>query len=161
MRRTRFDRDACPVARTADLLGDWWTPLVLRELLLGRDRFATIQERLDISRPVLAARLKRLEAEGLVERIRYTDHPPRDAYHPTDKGRAAGEVLLAMWRFGQDWLTPPDGVDDVEAYDRRTGQAIRPRVIDEATGAPVDLASLRRRPRPRTTHPVPARGGSR
>lgn len=159
MRRTRFDRDICPVARTTDLLGDWWTPLVLRELLLGRDRFATIQERLDISRPVLAARLKRLEAEGLIERVRYAEHPPRHAYRPTDKGRAAGEVILAMWRFGQDWLAPPPGVDDVEAYDRRTGAPIRPRVVDEATGEPIDLSTVRRRVRP--APPTAARRGTR
>ena len=45
MRRTRFDHNVCPVARTSDLLGDWWTPLVLRELLLGNRRFARIQDR--------------------------------------------------------------------------------------------------------------------
>lgn len=145
MRRTRFDHDVCPVARTVDLLGDWWTPLVLRELLLGRDRFAEIQDRLDISRPVLTARLRRLEVEGLLERIPYSQRPQRDAYRLTDKGRATGEVIMAMWRYGQDWLADPGLDADVEAYDRRTGEPVRPRVIDETTGDPIDVALVRRR----------------
>ena len=66
MRRTRFDEASCPIARTTDLLGDWWTPIVLRELLLGRRRFGEIQERTGISKAILSARLKRLEAEGIV-----------------------------------------------------------------------------------------------
>ena len=53
MRRTRFNRNYCPIARTTDLLGDWWTPLVLRELVLGNQKFGSIQESLEISRPVL------------------------------------------------------------------------------------------------------------
>lgn len=145
MRRTRFDHDVCPVARTADLLADWWTPLVLRELLLGRSRFSDLQERLDISRPVLSARLRRLVAEGLVERTRYAERPPRDAYVLTDKGRATGEVIMAMWRYGEDWLAEPGAGVTVEAYDRRTGEPVRARVIDEATGLPIELQHLRRR----------------
>ncbi len=146
MRRTRFEADVCPVARTVDLLGDWWTPLVLRELLLGQDRFARIQERLDIPRAVLAARLRRLEAEGLVSRVRYEQHPPRDAYQLTDKGRATGDVIMAMWRYGRDWLAGEDSV--VEPYDKHTGAPVRPRVIDETTGRPIELAAVRRRVQP-------------
>ncbi len=151
MRRTRFEADICPVARTADLLGDWWTPLVLRELLLGQERFARIQERLDIPRAVLAARLRRLEAEGLVERVRYEEHPPRDAYRLTDKGRATGDVIMAMWRYGHDWLANDDEV--VVPYDKRTGSPVRPRVVDETTGRPIELAAVRRRIRPAADGP--------
>ena len=109
MRRTRFDNAQCPVARTADLLGDWWSPLILRELLFGRRRFAEIQESLEISKGVLAQRLKRFEDEGIVERRPYQDHPPRDDYVLTEKGTALWEVMVAMWRYGDDWLFDGDG----------------------------------------------------
>ena len=145
MRRTRFDRADCPVARTTDLLGDWWTPLVLRELLMGHHRFAAIQERLDISRPVLSQRLKRLEQEGVVQRTRDQDHPPRFDYALTAKGLALWEVLVTMWRFGDDWLF--DEAARVELVDTRSGRPIRPRVIDETTGEPLDLAATRLRRR--------------
>lgn len=143
MRRTRFDRANCPVARTTDLLGDWWTPIVLRELLLGQRRFNEIQERIGISRAILAQRLKRLESEGVVERVQYEQQPPRYEYRLTDKGRALWEVVVAMWRFGDEWMFESSPGALVELIDKRSGQPIRPRVIDEATGEPLDLASTR------------------
>jgi DNA-binding HxlR family transcriptional regulator len=145
MRRTRFDDSPCPIARTADLLGDWWTPLVLRELLLGRRRFGDIQEQLDVNRSVLAQRLRRLEDEGVVERRRYSDHPPRHEYAPTEKGRALWNVLSVMWDYGETWLS--EAPVAVEIYDKRTGHRIRPSVIDTTTGRPLDLATTRRRQR--------------
>lgn len=133
------------MARTTDLLGDWWTPLVLRELLLGRSRFGEIQHRLDISRPVLAQRLQRLEVDGVVERRPYQDHPPRHEYALTEKGTALWEVIAAMWRFGDEWLFT-DGAH-IELIDKRTGEPIRARIVDEATGQPLDLPSTRIRVR--------------
>lgn len=144
MRRTRFDQAECPVARTTDLLGDWWTPLVLRELLLGHRRFSAIQSRLGVSRPILTERLKRLERERVIERVQYEEHPPRFEYQLTEKGRALWEVVVAMWRFGDDWMFDAEsGGALIELVDKRTGAPIRPRVIDETTGETLDLASTR------------------
>ena len=141
MRRTRFDEAHCPLARTADLLGDWWSPLILRDLLLGRRRFAELEESLEISKGVLAQRLKRFEEEGVVTRRRYQDNPPRDEYRLTEKGRALWDVMAAMWRFGDDWLFE-DGAA-VELIDRRSGQSIRPLVVDEHPGNALDAATTR------------------
>ena len=65
MRRTRFDDAPCPIARTADLIGDWWTPMLLREAFLGRRRFDDFQRALSVSRAVLSQRLARLVANVL------------------------------------------------------------------------------------------------
>ncbi|MDA3038920.1 MAG: helix-turn-helix domain-containing protein [Actinomycetota bacterium] len=143
MRRTRFDQKQCPIARTADLLGDWWTPLVLRELLLGNRRFNDVQETLGINRSVLTQRLARLVEEGVIERNRYQEHPPRDEYNVTEKGRALWDVLSVMWRYGEQWLF--DAPTPIEMYDKRTGDRIEPAVIDRNTGHPLDLATTRRR----------------
>jgi DNA-binding HxlR family transcriptional regulator len=147
MRRTRFDDALCPVARTTDLLGDWWTPLVLRELLLGRQRFNDIQERTGMSRAILSRRLERLADEGVVVRAQYEDSPPRFEYRLTAKGVALWEVVAAMWRFGDDWLFDESPGAAVQLVDKRTGDEVRPRVVDEATGEPLDLASTRVRSR--------------
>lgn len=136
MRRTRFDRAYCPIARTTDLLGDWWTPLVLRELMLGRSRFADLQEELEISKAVLSQRLRRLEDEGVVLREAYQDHPIRYDYTLTEKGRALWQVLLTMWQFGDDWLFRNGA--GIELYDRDTGEAITATVVDARTGDPID-----------------------
>ncbi len=141
MRRTRFDRADCPVARTTDLLGDWWTPIVLRELLLGQHRFNTIQERIGISRAILSERLKRLESEGVIERVQYEWSPPRHEYHLTDKGRALWEVIVAMWRFGDQWMFDESPGAQVALIDTRSGTPIEPMMIDAYTGAPLDLPS--------------------
>jgi DNA-binding HxlR family transcriptional regulator len=144
MRRTRFDREPCPIARTTDLVGDWWTPMVLREAFFGRRRFEEFQQALGVSRAVLTQRLTRLVDEGLLGRERYQENPPRYEYPLTDKGRAFFDVLAAMWRWGSDWLWE-DGGPPAELVDAESGQVVRPVVIDEHTGEPIDPARLRLR----------------
>ena len=147
MRRTRFDDAPCPIARTTDLVGDWWTPMVLREAFLGRRRFDEFQEALDLSRGVLAQRLRRLVAEGLLEKRLYEQHPPRHEYVLTEKGRAFYPVLAAMWRWGTDWLWE-DGEEPVlEMCDRDSGAVVKPLVVDEHSGEPIDVRRLRIRAR--------------
>ena len=108
MRRTRFNEADCPIARTVDLLGDWWTPLVLREFFLGRRRFDELTDALGISRAVLSTRLKRLEEEGVIERHQYQDRPKRSEYQLTEMGRDLGPVLMSMWNFGTAHLYGED-----------------------------------------------------
>ena len=115
----------------------------MRELLLGKRRFNDIQETLDINRSVLTQRLNRLVDEGVIERRQYQDHPPRDEYDVTDKGRALWDVLSVMWRYGETWLF--DEPVPIEMYDKRTGERIEPAVIDRNTGQALDPASTRRR----------------
>ena len=143
MRRTRFDDAPCPIARTTDLIGDWWTPLVLREAFLGRRKFEEFQEALGIPRAVLAQRLERLVDEGMLERHRYEERPPRDEYRLTAKGRAFWDVLAAMWRWGSDWLWPDGDGPPVALKDRESGRVVRPLVVDEQTGEPLDVRTLR------------------
>jgi DNA-binding HxlR family transcriptional regulator len=144
VKRTRFDDWPCPIARTADLIGDWWTPLVMRELFTGRRRFDAIQESLGIPRAVLAQRLDRLVAEGMVRKVAYEERPPRHEYRLTDKGREFWSVLAAMWRWASDWMWPDDPAGPpVVLKDRATGRVVRPAVVDEATGEPLDVRTLR------------------
>src|SRR5215475_11971811 len=78
----------CPVARAEDLVGDRWTVLILRELFGKNHRFEEIQAQAAATPQMVAARLKRLEADGLVERRIYSEHPLRHEYHLTKKGEA-------------------------------------------------------------------------
>jgi DNA-binding HxlR family transcriptional regulator len=144
MRRTRFDDWPCPIARTTDLIGDWWTPLVMREAFLGRRRFEEINEALGAPRAVLTARLKRLCEEGMLEKVAYQQRPVRYEYRLTEKGRAFWDVLAAMWRWGSDWLWDgdPDGAPLV-LKDRESGAEVHPVVVDERTGERLDIRRLR------------------
>ena len=134
MRRTRFDASPCPIARTTDLVGDWWTPIVMREAFLGRRRFDDFQQALSLSRGVLAQRLSRLVEEGLLAKRPYEEHPPRHEYVLTEKGRAFYPVLAAMWRWGADWLWEEGSETPFELYDKESGAPVQPRVVDEHTG---------------------------
>jgi DNA-binding HxlR family transcriptional regulator len=143
VRRTRFDTAPCPIARTTDLIGDWWTPLVMREAFLGRRKFDEFQSALEVPRAVLTARLNRLCDEGMLERVAYQQSPVRHEYRLTAKGRAFYDVLAAMWRFGTDWLWPDGDRPPLQLVDRDSGEPVVPRVVDETTGDPIDVRRLK------------------
>jgi len=99
----------CPIARTLDIIGERWTILILRDLLLeGSRKFQDFERSLaGISPNTLSARLKRLEESGVVERRFYEQHPPRAEYLLTAKGRALGPVLKALLDWGRSHTPPP------------------------------------------------------
>jgi DNA-binding HxlR family transcriptional regulator len=160
MRRTRFDDALCPIARTTDLIGDWWTPIVMRDLMYGVRRFDDLQERLQISRATLAQRLDRLVAEKMLTKVAYQEHPPRFEYHLTQKGFEFWDVLAAMWRFGEDWMF--DGAAPVMLTDKATGNPVRPVVVDANTGERINLKKMkiRRNPAYKPSTVPPADPGS-
>jgi DNA-binding HxlR family transcriptional regulator len=95
----------CPIARTAILIGDRWTPLIVRDLEPGCRRFSELQRSLQgISPKTLSDRLRRLEEAGVVTRSCFAEVPPRVEYRLTDKGHALLPVLESMREFGESWL---------------------------------------------------------
>lgn len=150
MPRTRFDEAPCPIARTVDLIGDTWTPMILREAFRGVRRFDDFHRSLSLSRGVLAQRLSRLVDEGMLEKRPYAEHPPRHEYLLTEKGRDFYPVLAAMWRWGSDWQWPAGEETPLVLCDADTGRSLQPRVVDERSGEPIDVRRVRvraRRPR--------------
>jgi DNA-binding HxlR family transcriptional regulator len=109
MQRTPFRDMTCSIARSLDVAGEWWTPLVLRDIWMGRTRFEEIRENLDVSRKLLASRLETLVREGVVRRQRYQDRPPRHEYLLTDKGEELMVVLLALQSWGDRWMAKKPG----------------------------------------------------
>ena len=99
----------CTIARSAAVLGDHWNILILREACLGTRRFDDFEAVLGIGRNILTRRLNGLVDQGLLRRVEYQQHPPRNEYRLTDKGRDAYPVLAAMAAWGDRWLTGPEG----------------------------------------------------
>ena len=92
----------CPIARSLDILGERWTLLLIRDLFLGRKKFKHFQKSLKgISPNVLSDRLKVLEEHGIVERVFYSQHPPRAEYLLTEKGNELRPIMLAFYRWGK------------------------------------------------------------
>jgi len=125
VRRTSFADMPCAIARTLEVVGEWWSLLIVRDAFLGVTRFDDWQRRLGIARNVLAARLDRLVEEGVFERRRYQDNPPRHEYLLTDKGRDLAPVLQALRSWGDHYAPTPDGPTTVLVHDA-CGHAARP-----------------------------------
>lgn len=98
----------CPISRAEAIVGDRWTVLVLRELIMGSHRYDEIQAQTGGTLQMVAARLKSLEADGLVERRLYNERPPRYEYHLTEKGQAFYSVVLALRAWGETWCKSPE-----------------------------------------------------
>jgi DNA-binding HxlR family transcriptional regulator len=109
MQRTSFENMACSIARTLEQVGEWWTPLILRDVYLGLRRFDEIQRDLELSRKVLASRLDALVDNGLLERRRYQRRPKRHEYVLTEKGLELVPVLMALTAWGDRWTAGEAG----------------------------------------------------
>jgi DNA-binding HxlR family transcriptional regulator len=109
MQRTQFGDMACSIARTLDVIGEPWSPLILRNLYIGVTRFEQLQQSLGISRKVLTERLRWLAENGVLERREYSARPPRFEYLLTAKGLELCDLLLVMVRWGDRWLAGEAG----------------------------------------------------
>src|SRR5512140_1885367 len=109
MRRTSFADMNCSVARTLEVIGEWWSMLVVREAFNGVRRFDDFQARLGIARNVLATRLQSLVEHGILDRRLYQERPERYEYRLTEKGRELYPVLISMMRWGDRWECPEGG----------------------------------------------------
>jgi DNA-binding HxlR family transcriptional regulator len=109
MQRTNFADLACSIARTLDVVGEPWSPLILRDVWVGIRRFDEIQADLGISRKVLTERLKWLVAAGVLAREEYSQRPVRSQYVLTAKGTELVELLMVMVKWGDRWTAGEAG----------------------------------------------------
>ena len=109
MQRTDFAQMQCSIARSLAVVGEPWSPLVIRDVFVGINRFDDLQRDLGISRKVLAERLRHLVEAGMLERRRYSERPPRDEYALTAMGSEFVDVLMAMVKWGDRWTAGDAG----------------------------------------------------
>jgi DNA-binding HxlR family transcriptional regulator len=108
VRRTSFEDMNCAIARSLEVIGEWWTLLILRDAFLGVTRFEEFQGRLGIARNVLSTRLETLVEHDVLERRPYDEGRGRADYVLTDKGRALWPVLVTIRQWGDEWLVGED-----------------------------------------------------
>jgi DNA-binding HxlR family transcriptional regulator len=135
MRRKSFGEMACPIARSLERVGEWWSMLILRDAFAGLTRFEQFQGSLGIAPNMLARRLTALVEAGMLERRPYSDHPPRHEYLLTGRGRDFWPVLVALLAFGNRHFAPEG--ESVVIVDAATGAPADPVVVDRRSGRPL------------------------
>jgi DNA-binding HxlR family transcriptional regulator len=141
MRRKSFGNMQCPIARSLERVGEWWSILILRDAAHGLTRFDEFQESLGIAPNILTRRLKALVEAGLLERRRYSERPPRDEYVLTQAGRDFRPVLWALLAWGNKHFAPEG--PSVVIVDSQTGAEAEPVLFDRKSGRPLVAPAFR------------------
>ena len=161
MQRTSFSDMACSLARGVDVAGEWWTPLILRDVWMGRTRFDEIQKNLGVSRKLLTDRLDTLVREDVLARVQYQDRPARWEYQLTVKGEELMVVMLALLSWGDRWQSAHTGAP-LHLFHEGCRKPIRAEVTCSSCGEPLTVDSVSYEPGPgfrvgRGTRSLPAR----
>jgi DNA-binding HxlR family transcriptional regulator len=146
VQRTSFQDASCSVAQCLEVVGEWWSLLIIRDAFLGVTRFDDFQGRLGISRNILTQRLSRLVGNGILRREPYSDHPPRSEYRLTAKGRDLWLVVTAMRQWGDRWAAPAG--PPLEITHKGCGQVVTAVPVCSHCGEPLDARSVTGRPGP-------------
>jgi DNA-binding HxlR family transcriptional regulator len=146
MRNTSLANLHCSVARTVDVIGEWWTPLIVRDAFYGLRRFEDFQRSLGIARNVLSRRLDRLVTAGIMERQRYEERPPRDEYLLTEKGRDLFPIIASLMAWGDRWNAGEAGPPLLLVH--TCGMAGTLRATCDQCGKPMSLANIQPVPGP-------------
>jgi len=127
---------ACPIARSLERVGEWWSILIIRDALHGLTRFDEFQKSLNIAPNMLTRRLNALVDAGLLERRRYSERPPRYEYILTQRGRDFRPVLIAMAAWGNRHFAPEGA--SVVLVNKKTRRRADPVLIDRKSGRPLN-----------------------
>jgi len=140
MPKSDLSRRTCTVARTAEMIGDSWSQMIIHELFLGTRRFDEMQKLTGASPHLISVRLKRLEAEGVVRREAYSTRPLRHEYRLTEKGRDLWPVIIAMKSWGDRWLETPDETP-ITLTHTACGHETKPHLVCSACNEPIQAVT--------------------
>lgn len=146
MQRKTLIHAECPIARSLERVGEWWSILIMRDALHGLRRFEEFSRSLDIAPNMLTRRLNSLVEAGLLERQPYSQRPLRYQYVPTAKGEDFRVVLMAFVAWGNRHYAPEG--ESVQIVERETGRPVLPVMADIADGrlVPLDQCSVQAGP---------------
>ena len=133
MKRTSFEDADCPVARSLDSIGDWWSLLIVRDVLSGKRRFGELQKGLGMAKNILAARLRKLVERGILEQVPASDGSAFSEYVPTGRGRNLFPVLVALRQWGLENFFEC-GEPYAELVDRKKGKPLAKLEVRAADG---------------------------
>ncbi|PPQ27344.1 winged helix-turn-helix transcriptional regulator [Rhodopila globiformis] len=155
MHRKSFSDMPCPIARSLERVGEWWSILILRDAFHGLTQFDQFQKSLGIAPNILARRLNALVENGLLERRRYSERPPRDEYVLTEKSQDFRPVLWTLLAWGNRHFAPEGA--SVVVVDAATGITADPVLMDRVSGKVMTHPAFRSAPGPAADHRTRAR----
>jgi DNA-binding HxlR family transcriptional regulator len=146
VQRKSFETMNCSVAQSLEVIGEWWSMLIVRDAFLGVRRFDDFQARLGISRNILAARLTTLVEAGILQKVPYQERPTRHEYRLTEKGHDLWPLLTAMREWGDKWAAP--GGAPLEVVHDSCGEVMVVAHVCNKCGEVVDHRSVHVQPGP-------------
>ena len=124
MKRTSLAHSDCPVARSLDVFGDWWSLLIIRDALLGRRRFGEFQKSLGLAKNILTTRLHTLVDQGILKMAPASDGSAYREYVPTPKGRGVFPIMVALRQWTEEFDEHPEQIATI-LVDREKGRPVK------------------------------------
>jgi DNA-binding HxlR family transcriptional regulator len=147
VKRTSLEGDACPIARSLDVIGDWWSLLIIRDAFLGRRRFGEFQKSLGLAKNILSGRLRMLVEEGILTTLPASDGSAYQEYALTEKGRGVFPILVALRQWSEEFDASPETIATI-LVDRDKGRPVRKLQLRSQDGRLLTAADTALKPRP-------------
>jgi len=146
VKRTSLEGDGCPIARSLDALGDWWSFLIIREALFGVSRFGEFQKKLGLAKNILTVRLRTLVDQGVLATAPASDGSPYQEYRLTPKGRGVFPILVALRQWSEEFDAHPEQIATI-LVDRAKGKPVRKLALYSEDGRLLDPGDTALKPR--------------
>jgi DNA-binding HxlR family transcriptional regulator len=147
MKRTSLAHADCPIARSLDVFGDWWSLLIIRDALLGRRRFGEFQKSLGLAKNILTTRLRTLVDQGLLVMAPASDGSAYQEYVPTQKGRGVFPIMVALRQWTEEFDEHPEEIATI-LVDREKGRPVKKLELYSQDGRLLGAADTALKPRP-------------
>jgi DNA-binding HxlR family transcriptional regulator len=155
VRRTSFESAGCPIARSLDAIGDWWSLMIIRDAHLGIRRFSEFQKNLGLAKNILTVRLRALVDLGILELAPASDGSAYQEYVLTPKGRGIFPILVALRQWSEEFDDRPEEIGTI-LVDRQKGRPVRKLELYSQDGRLLTPADTAIKPRPKRAGRVPA-----
>src|ERR1700682_1778695 len=146
VRRTSFEKAECPIARSLDAIGDWWSLLIIRDAFLGIRRFSEFQKNLGRAKNILTVRLRTLVDQGILKMAPASDGSAYQEYVLTPKGRGVFPILVALRQWSEEFDQRPDEIATI-LVDREKSRPVRKLELYSQDGRLLSAADTALKPR--------------
>ena len=151
VKRTSFEKAECPIARSLDVLGDWWSLLIIRDAFLGLRRFGEFQKNIGLAKNILTVRLRALVDQGILTTAPASDGSAYQEYVLTPKGRGVFPILVALRQWSEEFSGEPQGFSTL-LVDRGKGRPVRKLELRSEDGRVLQVGETELKPNPRAKH---------